>query len=189
MFAYYLDNEIWKFSGWNEYVVDQNGQLVVSLLFDGLGSDTDIPALIAVGEKSGEAPLLTTRSSGGRITWAHEKISVGGSESQSKYMQCSSEQLSSSNLMSRYNAQAVDSVKIYVNPRLDARTFNEVPANSKVYVFLGPYCTGNQVWWKADAEVGAGYLLEKTTVTILSRFICLPIFVVDCSQSSQLVIG
>lgn len=161
LFAYYLDNEVWKFSGWEEYLVDQNGQLVVSLAFDDIEGTTRSYTFVAVGSISGEAQLLFNRPSGGRFSWVSGKYMVNSPNNSKFYMQCTGEQSLNSHLIEGYHAEVLSSVTLFVNPRLDARALASVSEKSKIYLSSGPYCENNQIWWRADTYEGTGYLLEK----------------------------
>ena len=170
LYYYRANGASWQFESWKDYQVDQAGQLVVSVSIGQAEGEFDNNQLgvygwsftfIAIGEKTGEVPLYHNGPLGGNFTLLGGSISGQDKTPASINLKCSAEQLDQGRLLVGYHAIVVKPIGIFANPRSGARQIDTVPANSMIYVFLGPYCDGSQIWWRVDTDVGTGYVLEK----------------------------
>jgi hypothetical protein len=164
----------WQFVGWKEFKTDNIGQLVVLVSIGQGDGEFDSnegrfvwsSTFVAVGETTGEVPLLHNPPFGGTgISMLDESISGQEQKKDYLYLKCSTEKLSQSHLKAGDHAVGIKSVNFYSNPRIDARQVDWIPDNSEISLELGPFCAGSQIWWRATADIekgfSEGYVLEK----------------------------
>jgi len=122
--------------------------------------------LAAVGTASGEVHLLHSGPYGSAFDFIEESIfglpnTMRASYSRDYYLNCPDDIAKLSSLQYGVDAYVIETeANIFANPRQTARVVQILPAGSTVSIALGPYCTGQMIWWKVYTDQTQGYILE-----------------------------
>lgn len=148
---YYYYQE--KFVGWKKYEVNKNGQLLINVPADteNLAIFSKNQYFVAIGETSGEAPLIFETVLGPREIVNQDSIIWDCGKLRTRL---------ATYLGGRVAYTDGANMRIRKAPGLDSEIIDSIPEGSTFTVIDGPACINDITWWQVIGSFEQGWMAE-----------------------------